>query len=68
MDNRSEVREFLTSRRAKITPQQAGLPASGDRRVKGLRREEVAMLAGVSAEYYARMERGNLSGSNSLTR
>ncbi|MGW1024236.1 helix-turn-helix transcriptional regulator [Streptomyces sp. NPDC002577] len=63
MDNRSEVREFLTSRRAKITPQQAGLPAySGNRRVKGLRREEVAMLAGVSAEYYARLERGNLSG------
>ncbi|MFJ8495245.1 helix-turn-helix transcriptional regulator [Streptomyces sp. NPDC094038] len=63
MDNRSEVREFLTSRRAKITPQQAGLPAySANRRVKGLRREEVAMLAGVSAEYYARLERGNLSG------
>ncbi|MFG1680775.1 helix-turn-helix transcriptional regulator [Nonomuraea sp. NPDC049269] len=73
MDNRSEVREFLTSRRAKITPQQAGLPASGHRRVNGLRREEVAMLAGVSAEYYARMERGNLSGASeavldSLTR
>ncbi|MEY9846320.1 transcriptional regulator with XRE-family HTH domain [Streptacidiphilus sp. BW17] len=64
MDNRSEVREFLTSRRAKITPQQAGLPAAGQRRVKGLRREEVAMLAGVSAEYYARMERGNLSGTS----
>ncbi|MFF7331399.1 helix-turn-helix domain-containing protein [Streptomyces sp. NPDC008150] len=64
MDNRSEVREFLTSRRAKITPQQAGLPAAGHRRVKGLRREEVAMLAGVSAEYYARMERGNLSGTS----
>ncbi|OKJ87539.1 helix-turn-helix transcriptional regulator [Streptomyces sp. CB02400] len=64
MDNRGEVREFLTSRRAKITPQQAGLPAAGHRRVKGLRREEVAMLAGVSAEYYARMERGNLSGTS----
>ncbi|MFJ9026007.1 helix-turn-helix transcriptional regulator [Streptomyces sp. NPDC102259] len=62
MDNRSEVREFLTSRRSKITPQQAGLPATGTRRVKGLRREEVATLAGVSAEYYARLERGNLSG------
>ncbi|MEV0735864.1 helix-turn-helix transcriptional regulator [Streptomyces sp. NPDC050549] len=63
MDNRSEVREFLTSRRAKITPQQAGLPAyTGNRRVKGLRREEVALLAGVSAKYYARLERGNLSG------
>jgi len=64
MDNRSEVREFLTSRRAKITPQQAILPAAGQRRVKGLRREEVAMLAGVSAEYYARMERGNLAGAS----
>ncbi|MFF5546844.1 MULTISPECIES: helix-turn-helix transcriptional regulator [Streptomyces] len=63
MDNRSEVREFLISRRAKITPQQAGLPAhSGHRRVAGLRREEVALLAGVSVEYYARLERGNLSG------
>ncbi|MET9761991.1 helix-turn-helix transcriptional regulator [Streptomyces sp. NPDC006372] len=64
MDNRSEIREFLTSRRAKITPQQAGLPDHGHRRVKGLRREEVAMLAGVSAEYYARMERGSLSGTS----
>ena len=64
MDNRGEVREFLTSRRAKITPQQAGLPAAGHRRVAGLRREEVATLAGVSAEYYARMERGNLSGAS----
>ncbi|MFK0110683.1 helix-turn-helix transcriptional regulator [Streptomyces sp. NPDC091217] len=63
MDNRSEVREFLISRRAKITPQQAGLPAwGGNRRVAGLRREEVAMLSGVSVEYYARLERGNLSG------
>ncbi len=63
MDNRSEVREFLTSRHAKITPLQAGLPVhTGNRRVKGLRREEVALLAGVSAEYYARLERGNLSG------
>jgi transcriptional regulator with XRE-family HTH domain len=63
MDNRSDIREFLTSRRAKITPQQAGLPAySGNRRVAGLRREEVALLAGVSVEYYARLERGNLSG------
>ncbi|GAA4612068.1 hypothetical protein GCM10023195_51500 [Actinoallomurus liliacearum] len=63
MDNRSEVREFLASRRAKITPEQAGLPVYGDnRRVPGLRREEVAMLAGVSAEYYARLERGNLGG------
>lgn len=63
MDNRSDVRDFLTSRRARITPQQAGLPAFGDnRRVPGLRRSEVAMLAGVSVEYYTRLERGNLNG------
>ncbi|MEW1840053.1 helix-turn-helix transcriptional regulator [Nonomuraea angiospora] len=65
MDHRAEVREFLSSRRARITPEQAGLPAyGGNRRVKGLRREEVAMLAGVSIDYYVRMERGNLSGAS----
>ncbi len=58
----SEVREFLLTRRARITPQQAGLMAYGaNRRVKGLRREEVAMLAGVSVDYYTRLERGNLA-------
>jgi transcriptional regulator with XRE-family HTH domain len=63
MDNRSEVREFLVSRRARITPDQAGLPAyGGTRRVPGLRREEVALLAGVSVDYYTRLERGNLAG------
>jgi transcriptional regulator with XRE-family HTH domain len=63
MDNRDEIRDFLASRRARITPQQAGLPAyGGNRRVSGLRREEVAMLAGVSVDYYIRLERGNLSG------
>ena len=62
MDNRAEVREFLISRRAKITPQQAGLPEYGLRRVPGLRRGEVAALAGVSIEYYSRLERGALSG------
>lgn len=50
------------SRRAKLTPEQAGLPISGQRRVKGLRRSEVAMLATVSIEYYAKIERGNLAG------
>jgi transcriptional regulator with XRE-family HTH domain len=59
---RNDVREFLTSRRAKITPQQAGLPAGRNRRVPGLRRTEVASLAGVSVEYYSRLERGNLAG------
>lgn len=63
MDNRNEIREFLTSRRARITPEQAGLPVfGGTRRVPGLRREEVAMLAGVSVDYYTRLERGNLRG------
>lgn len=66
IDHRAEVREFLSSRRARLTPDQAGLPAYGgaNRRVKGLRREEVAMLAGVSIDYYVRMERGNLAGAS----
>ena len=65
MDNRNEIREFLTSRRARITPDQAGLPAyGGHRRVAGLRREEVAMLAGVSVDYYTRLERGNAPGAS----
>ncbi|UVJ38929.1 helix-turn-helix transcriptional regulator [Arthrobacter sp. CJ23] len=63
MDNRNEIREFLASRRARISPDQAGLPAyGGNRRVPGLRREEVALLAGVSVDYYIRLERGNLGG------
>jgi len=62
VDNRTEVREFLLSRRAKITPEQAGLPDIGQRRVPGLRRGEVAMLAGVSVEYYSKLERGSLGG------
>jgi transcriptional regulator with XRE-family HTH domain len=66
MDNRGQVREFLASRRERISPAQAGLPAygGGNRRVKGLRREEVALLAGVSIDYYVRMERGNLAGAS----
>jgi transcriptional regulator with XRE-family HTH domain len=65
MDNRAQIREFLASRRARITPGQAGLPAyGGTRRVAGLRREEVALLAGVSIDYYVRMERGNLAGAS----
>src|SRR4051812_5330407 len=63
VDARNDIREFLTSRRDRITPEQAGLPAYGtNRRVKGLRREEVALLAGISAEYYVRLERGNVRG------
>ncbi|WP_159705879.1 helix-turn-helix transcriptional regulator [Arthrobacter sp. 18067] len=63
MDNRSEIREFLATRRARISPDQAGLPAyGGNRRVPGLRREEVALLSGMSIDYYIRLERGNLSG------
>ncbi|CAH0142710.1 MULTISPECIES: helix-turn-helix transcriptional regulator [unclassified Microbacterium] len=65
MDTRGEVREFFSTRRARITPDQAGLPAYGtNRRVPGLRREEVAMLAGVSVDYYTRIERGDLSGAS----
>jgi transcriptional regulator with XRE-family HTH domain len=63
MDNRDEVRDFLTTRRQRLTPEQAGVPLyGGKRRVKGLRREEVAMLAGMSTDYYTRLERGNLTG------
>jgi transcriptional regulator with XRE-family HTH domain len=63
VDNRAEVKAFLVSRRAKITPEQAGLSAfNRTRRVPGLRRSEVADLAGVSVEYYAQLERGNLAG------
>jgi transcriptional regulator with XRE-family HTH domain len=63
VDARNEIREFLTTRRARITPQEAGLPVfGGTRRVPGLRREEAAMLAGVSVDYYTKMERGNLRG------
>ncbi|MFI6737580.1 helix-turn-helix transcriptional regulator [Nonomuraea sp. NPDC050451] len=62
MDNRQEVREFLVSRRAKITPEQAGLPSGTNRRVPGLRRSEVAALADVSIEYYSKLERGALAG------
>ncbi len=62
MDNQAEVSEFLRTRRDRITPEQAGLLSGGRRRVSGLRREEVAMLAGMSVDYYAKMERGNLAG------
>jgi len=65
VNTRSDIRDFLISRRARISPEQAGLPAFGygaRRRVQGLRREEVAMLAGISAEYYIRLERGNAGG------
>jgi transcriptional regulator with XRE-family HTH domain len=65
MDSRSEISSFLTSRRARLTPEQAGVPLyNGSRRVPGLRREEVAHLAGVSADYYARLERGKVSGAS----
>ena len=65
LDLRTEIREFLRSRRARIAPEKAGLPAyGGNRRVKGLRREEVALLAGVSVEYYVRIERGSLAGAS----
>jgi transcriptional regulator with XRE-family HTH domain len=62
VDSKNEIREFLATRRARISPQQAGLATYGRRRVPGLRREEVAVLAGVSTDYYAQLERGNLTG------
>jgi transcriptional regulator with XRE-family HTH domain len=64
VDTANELSQFLTSRRAKVTPEQAGLPTYGQRRVPGLRREEVASLAGVSVEYYKRLERGNATGAS----
>ena len=64
MDNRAEVREFLVSRRGQVAPEQVGLPAGTNRRVKGLRRNEVATLAGLSVEYYTRLERGVISGAS----
>jgi transcriptional regulator with XRE-family HTH domain len=64
MDNRSEVREFLMTRRARLTPGAAGIITGGNRRVAGLRRSEVATLAGVSVEYYAKLERGAIAGAS----
>jgi transcriptional regulator with XRE-family HTH domain len=64
VDNRAEVREFLTTRRARLTPDQVGLPTVGTRRVPGLRRSEVAAVAGLSVEYYARLERGQIAGAS----
>lgn len=61
-DNRADIRDFLAARRAQLTPAQVGLPAGGRRRVPGLRREEVAVLAGVSTEWYTRLEKGHIGG------
>jgi transcriptional regulator with XRE-family HTH domain len=66
MNAANDIAEFLASRRARITPERAGLPTYGTRRVPGLRREEVASLAGVSAHYYRRLERGQVSGVSEL--
>ena len=60
----AEVKEFLTSRRARITPDAVGLPTTGNRRVPGLRRSEVADLAGISVDYYAKLERGQVAGAS----
>lgn len=63
MDSHGAISDFLTTRRAKLTPEQVGLPDfGGRRRVPGLRREEVALVAGMSSEYYKRLERGNATG------
>lgn len=58
MDRRNELGDFLKARRALVSPRQAGLPEDEPRRVLGLRRQEVAALAGVSADYYSRLEQG----------
>jgi hypothetical protein len=60
--NRSDIRDFLVSRRAKLAPERVGLPTGRRRRVPGLRREEVAVLAGVSTEWYTRLEKGHIGG------
>ncbi|MFC4561344.1 helix-turn-helix transcriptional regulator [Nocardiopsis mangrovi] len=62
MDNRADIRDFLASRRATLSPEQVGLPPGIRRRVAGLRREEVAVLAGVSTEWYTRLEKGHIAG------
>jgi transcriptional regulator with XRE-family HTH domain len=64
VETKQEIREFLTSRRARITPEQAGLHSYGSRRAPELRREEVAVLAGVSVPYYTRLERGDMNGAS----
>jgi transcriptional regulator with XRE-family HTH domain len=65
VDAKADIREFLVSRRSRVTPEQAGLPIYGERRrVTGLRREEVAVLAGISVEYYTRLERGTARGAS----
>ena len=69
MAAKDDIREFLKTRRAKITPEQAGLPVYGaNRRVTGLRREEVALLAGFSVEYYTRLERGSVGSVSEVGR
>lgn len=60
--NREDIRDFLISRRGRLSPEQVGLPAGNRRRVAGLRREEVAVLSGVSTEWYTRLEKGHISG------
>jgi predicted transcriptional regulator len=66
VDTPNELSQFLTSRRANVAPEQAGLRSFGRRQVSGLRREEVASLAGVSVDYYTRLERGTLSGVSEM--
>lgn len=60
--NRDDIRDFLVSRRGRLNPEQVGLPTGNRRRVPGLRREEVAVLSGVSTEWYTRLEKGHIVG------
>lgn len=62
MDNDDEIRDFLATRRAKLAPADVGLPTSARRRVPGQRREEVAVLAGASTEWYTKLEKGHIAG------
>ena len=58
-----ELGEFLRSRRALLTPADVGLPSGGNRRVPGLRREELAIIAGISPDHYQRIEQGRSTPS-----
>lgn len=64
--HRSDLGAFLKARRAELDPASVGLPAAGPRRVAGLRREEVAVLAAISTDYYSRLEQGRIQASPSV--
>ncbi|MEU8575291.1 helix-turn-helix domain-containing protein [Streptomyces asoensis] len=66
MTGKTQLGDFLQSRRSQLSPEDVGVPTYGERRrVPGLRREELALLAGVSASYYTRLEQGHSQGASS---